>query len=62
MNNKRRCEKMKWRCTVCGYIYDLAWGDSDGGINSGTPFEDIPDDWVCPVCGASKDLFEPLEE
>lgn len=53
---------MKWRCTVCGYIYDLAWGDSDGGINSGTPFEDIPDDWVCPVCGASKDLFEPLEE
>ena len=53
---------MKWRCTVCGYIYDPEIGDPDGKIPAGTSFEDIPDDWICPVCGASKDLFEPLEE
>jgi flavin reductase (DIM6/NTAB) family NADH-FMN oxidoreductase RutF/rubredoxin len=53
-------EKMqKYRCTVCGYIYDPATGDPDGGIAPGTPFEKLPDDWTCPVCGASKDEFEP---
>jgi len=52
----------KYRCTVCGYIYDPEKGDPDGGIAPGTPFEEIPDDWVCPVCGASKDQFEQLEE
>ncbi len=52
----------KYRCTVCGYIYDSEKGDPDGGIAPGTPFEEIPDDWVCPVCGASKDQFEQLEE
>jgi len=51
----------KYKCTVCGYIYDPAKGDPDGGIKPGTPFEQIPDDWVCPVCGASKDSFEPME-
>jgi flavin reductase (DIM6/NTAB) family NADH-FMN oxidoreductase RutF/rubredoxin len=51
----------KYKCTVCGYIYDPEEGDPDGGIAPGTAFEDIPDDWVCPVCGASKDQFE-LEE
>jgi flavin reductase (DIM6/NTAB) family NADH-FMN oxidoreductase RutF/rubredoxin len=51
----------KYKCTVCGYIYDPEAGDPDGGIAPGTPFEDIPDDWVCPVCGASKDQFEPEE-
>jgi len=52
-------EKMKkYKCTVCGYIYDPAKGDPDGGIAPGTPFEKLPDDWTCPVCGATKDKFE----
>ncbi|MEM2135613.1 MAG: rubredoxin [Candidatus Freyarchaeota archaeon] len=50
----------KWRCTVCDYVYDPEIGDPDGGIPPGTAFEDLPEDWVCPVCGASKDMFEPL--
>jgi len=52
----------KYKCSVCGYIYDPDLGDPDGGIKPGTPFEEIPDDWVCPVCGASKDQFEKIEE
>ncbi|OGN97618.1 MAG: High molecular weight rubredoxin [Chloroflexi bacterium RBG_13_51_36] len=52
----------KYKCTVCGYIYDPESGDPDGGIKPGTPFEKLPDDWVCPVCGASKDQFEKIEE
>lgn len=50
----------KYVCNVCGYIYDPAVGDPDGGIAPGTAFADIPDDWVCPVCGASKKEFEGL--
>ena len=50
----------KYRCTVCGYVYDPELGDSDSGIKPGTPFEEIPDDWVCPVCGASKSEFEKI--
>lgn len=49
----------KWRCTICQYIYDPAVGDPDSGIAPGTRFEDIPDDWYCPLCGAGKDMFEP---
>jgi flavin reductase (DIM6/NTAB) family NADH-FMN oxidoreductase RutF/rubredoxin len=52
---------IKYRCTVCGYIYDPKAGDPDGGIKPGTKFEDLPDDWVCPVCGVGKDQFEPAE-
>lgn len=52
---------MKYRCLMCGYIYDPEVGDPDAGIAVGTDFEDIPDDWVCPECGAGKDEFEPLE-
>lgn len=52
----------KYRCTVCGYIYDPEKGDPDGGIAPGTPFEEIPNDWVCPVCGASKEQFEKIGE
>ncbi len=52
----------KYRCTVCGYIYDPAAGDPDSGIKPGTAFEDLPADWVCPVCGAGKDQFEKLVE
>jgi rubredoxin len=48
----------KYVCTACGYIYDPAEGDPDGGIAPGTAFEDIPDDWVCPICGVGKDMFE----
>ncbi|HUW45552.1 MAG TPA: flavin reductase [Dehalococcoidia bacterium] len=60
---KETVSKMaKYQCTVCGYIYDPELGDADGGIKPGTPFEEIPDDWVCPVCGASKDQFEKIEE
>jgi rubredoxin len=55
-------ENMKYRCTVCGYIYDPEVGDPDSGIEPGTPFENLPDDWTCPVCGVSKDMFEPLED
>ncbi len=51
----------KYKCTVCGYIYDPELGDPDGGIKPGTPFEEIPDDWVCPLCGASKNEFERME-
>ena len=51
----------KYRCTVCGYVYDPELGDPDGGIEPGTPFEEIPDDWVCPVCGAGKNDFEREE-
>ena len=48
----------RYVCTVCGYVYDPALGDPDNGIVAGTKFEDLPDDWVCPVCGAPKEDFE----
>lgn len=47
-----------YTCTICGYFYDPRQGDPGNGVNPGTPFEDVPTDWVCPVCGASKDEFE----
>lgn len=50
----------KWRCTVYGWIYDPAVGDPDAGIAPGTPFEKIPDTWVCPVGGAPKEAFEKV--
>lgn len=52
----------KYICTACDYIYDPLVGDEEGGIAAGTAFEDIPDDWICPDCGMSKDSFELLEE
>jgi rubredoxin len=51
----------KWECSVCGYIYDPAKGDKDAGIAAGTPFEKLPDSWVCPECGASKADFNELK-
>ncbi len=48
----------KYVCTVCGYVYDPEQGDPDNGVEPGTKWEDVPDDWECPVCGASKDDFE----
>ena len=51
----------KYVCDVCGYEYDPAVGDPDNGVKPGTAFEDLPDDWVCPVCGAGKDSFSEAE-
>ncbi|MCP4747467.1 MAG: rubredoxin [Desulfobacteraceae bacterium] len=45
-------------CTICGYVYNPQEGDPDNGVEPGTKWEDVPDDWECPVCGASKDDFE----
>jgi len=47
-------------CIVCSYIYDPEVGDPDNGIPPGTRFEDLPEDWVCPVCGAGREMFEPV--
>lgn len=49
----------KYACVPCGYIYDPAAGDPEHGIAPGTAFADIPEDWVCPECGAAKEYFEP---
>jgi rubredoxin len=51
----------KYECMMCGYIYDESLGDPDEGIAPGTAWEDIPEDWYCPVCGASKEDFEMVE-
>jgi rubredoxin len=48
----------KYICKVCGYVYDPALGDPDSGVPAGTAFEQVPDTWVCPICGAGKDQFE----
>jgi rubredoxin len=50
----------KYECLVCGWIYDPALGDPDGGIEPGTAFEDIPDDWLCPLCGVDKTNFKKV--
>jgi rubredoxin len=49
-----------WQCTICQYVYDPAVGDMDHGIAPGTAFEELPEEWLCPVCGAGKSLFEQL--
>ncbi len=51
---------MKYKCIVCEYIYNPQNGDPDNGIDAGTSFEDLPDDWVCPLCFVGKDQFEPI--
>lgn len=53
---------LKWMCVTCGWIYDPAIGDPDGGIPPGTPFEEISEDWFCPVCGACPKDFELIDE
>ena len=52
----------KYVCVVCGYVYDPAAGDPDNGIAPGTAFEDLPSDWVCPLCGVGKEDFKEAEE
>jgi len=54
-------KKQLYQCTVCGLIYDPEEGDPDSGIAPGTAFEDIPDNWTCPVCGVTKDDFKPID-
>jgi len=54
---KPKVEAVKYKCSACGYIYDPETGDKDNGIEPGTKFEDLPDEWVCPVCGAEKEDF-----
>ena len=50
----------KYKCLMCGYIYDPKAGDPTAGVEPGTAFEDLPDDWICPDCGVGKDEFEPV--
>lgn len=52
----------RWRCLVCGYVYDEEKGDEESGVEPGTKFEELPDDWVCPMCGAPKDQFKKIED
>ncbi len=52
----------KYRCEICGYIYDPEVGDPDNDVAAGTAFEDVPEDWTCPICGAGKDAFEEYED
>ena len=52
----------KYVCDVCGWVYAPAVGDPENGIEPGTAFEDIPEDWVCPLCGVGKDEFSPVDE
>jgi rubredoxin len=60
-NYKNKTIMKKFVCEVCGYVYDPAEGDPDNGIAPGTAFEDIPDDWVCPLCGVGKEDFKPVD-
>ena len=53
---------MNYVCDTCGYVYDPAVGDPDNGIEPGTAFEDLPEDWVCPICGVGKEDFSPEEK
>ena len=55
-------ESKKYECLRCGWIYDLAEGDHDGGIKHGTTLKDIPQNWKCPVCGAAKSDFAEYSE
>ena len=50
----------KYRCIPCGWLYDPAKGDPENGIAAGTPFEELPEDWCCPLCGAYKSQFEKI--
>ncbi|MBZ4673395.1 MAG: Rubredoxin-type Fe(Cys)4 protein [Spirochaeta sp.] len=51
----------EYECDLCGYVYDPKVGDPDNGIKPGTAFEDLPEDWVCPLCGAPKSDFSPRD-
>jgi len=57
----RRDQMKKYLCDICSYVYDPAKGDPENGVNPGTAFEDLPDDWVCPECDVGKEEFSPEE-
>lgn len=59
LNNKNKINMEKYICDVCGWEYDPTVGDPENGIEPGTAFEDLPEDWVCPLCGVGKDQFSP---
>jgi rubredoxin len=50
----------KWLCVVCGYVYDPEVGDPDSGVEPGTPWEEVPEDWICPLCAVGKEQFEEI--
>lgn len=52
---------MNYQCTVCGYVYNPTNGDPEHGIDPGTAWEDVPEDWTCPQCGVDKSMFEPCD-
>ena len=52
----------KYKCTACEYVYDEEKGDPDNGVEAGTKWNDVPEDWTCPLCGVGKDMFEKAEE
>ena len=58
--HRKEHDMKKYVCNVCGYVYDPEKGDPDSGIAPGTAFDDIPEDWVCPVCGVAKSDFSPV--
>lgn len=59
--DQRRARMQKYQCQICGYIYDPAEGDPDNNVPPNTPFDKVPEDWVCPICGAPKDQFAPAD-
>jgi rubredoxin len=59
-NIKRGGRIMKYECEACGYIYDPANGDPDNGVPAGTQWEDVPEDWLCPLCSVDKSMFNPV--
>ena len=60
LTNKKDKIMKKYVCTPCGWVYDPAIGDPENGIEAGTAFENLPEDWVCPLCGADKEAFEEI--
>ena len=52
----------KYVCTACGYVYDPEKGDPETGVPAGTAWEDVPEDWACPLCALGKEVFEPVDE
>jgi rubredoxin len=59
---EKETDMKKYVCDLCGYVYDPTEGDPDNDVDPGTAFEDVPEDWVCPMCGAAKEDFSPMED
>ena len=60
MKTEEKAVASSYRCTICEYVYDPQAGDPANGVAAGTPFEEVPDTWVCPICGAPKSEFEKI--